>query len=310
MITRTAGAADTRSWTQNAGRVLRRPQFWFGLIVLLIGFGWYALFWYRPIALGLRMSFMKYNLVSPEKSEFVGLRNFQTVFGYSRFWTALRNTFSYSALSYVIGMPVALFVSWCLASVRRARPAYQWVVFLPVVVSMVAISMLFKMLMNPQIGALNRVLRSLGLPGSQWIHSSDTAMLSIVAVDVWKGLGFTVVLLSTAMMNIPQSLYDAAKVDGATGWRLFRTVTLPLIVPTFALVSVMSVMGGLQVYVSVSVLGPGPGTSTLVLNQLIISEAFAEWRYGFATATSLVIFVVILILSYIQLRVLRPRWEY
>jgi ABC-type sugar transport system permease subunit len=112
------------------------------------------------------------------------------------------------------------------------------------------------------------------------------------------------------MLAVPESLYDAARVDGTNGWQMFRHITLPLIINTIAMVSVLSVMGGLQVYVTPVVLGPGPGTSTLVVNQLIIDEAFRAWRFGFATATSLVMFVFILILTVIQLRVLQRRWEF
>lgn len=291
-------------------RVLARPQFWFGLAVLVPWFIWYCIFLYRPILMGFQISFLKYNLLDPGSSVFIGLRNFESVLSYDRFWIALKNSFLYGALSYVISMPISLLVAWCLVSVSRGRGIYQFVLFLPVVVSMVAISMLFRMLMDPQMGTFNHILRSLGLPTSQFIASSDSALLSIVLVDVWKGLGFNVLILSTAMLNVPESLYDAATVDGATGWQAFRRVTLPLITRTFALVSVLSVMGGLQVYVSVTVLGPGPGTSTLVVNQLLVSEAFSAWRFGFAAALALILFVIILGLTVVQLRVLQPRWDY
>jgi len=291
-------------------RVLRRPQFWFGLVVLLPWAAWYIVFLYRPILMGFWMSVLNYNLLTPAESVFVGLKNFYNVFTYDRFWIALQNTVTYSVLQYVLTIPLALLTSWCIVSVKRGRQLYQFVVFLPVVVSLVAISMLFKMLMDPQFGTFNQVLRLLGLPTSQWIASSDTALISIVAVDVWKGVGFPVILLSTAMLNVPESLYDAAKVDGAQGWRLFRHVTLPLITNTIAMVSVLVVMGGLQVYVTPAVLGPGPGTSTLVVNQLIINEAFMAWRFGFATATALIMFAMILTLTIIQLRVLQSRWQY
>jgi ABC-type sugar transport system permease subunit len=260
--------------------------------------------------MGFQLSVLKYNLLAPETSEFIGLRNFANVLAYDRFWIALKNTVTYCALQYFLAMPLALLVAWCIVSVRRARPFYQFVIFLPVVVSLVAISMLFKMLMDPQFGTFNQVLRLFGLPTSQWTASSGTALISIVLVDVWKGLGFSVILLSTAMLAVPETFYDAAKVDGANGWQMFRHVTLPLIANSFAMVSVLSVLGGLQVYVMPVILGPGPGTSTLVINQLIIDEAFRAWRFGFATAASLLMFVLILVLTVIQLRVLQRRWDY
>lgn len=291
-------------------RALRRPQFWFGVGVLAPWLLWYGVFLFRPILMGFWMSVLKYSLLAPAESEFVGLRNFQTVFAYDRFWIALQNTVVYCVLQYALSMPLALLLAWCIVSVRRGRQFYQFVVFLPVVVSLVAISMLFKMLMDPQFGTFNQVLRLLGLPTSLWIAGSNTALISVIVVDVWKGLGFAVILLSTAMLNVPESFYDAARVDGASGWQLFRHVTLPLIANTFAMVSVLSVIGGLQVYVTPVVLGPGPGTTTLVINQLVVDEAFRAWRFGFATATSLVMFVLILALTVIQLRILQRRWEY
>ncbi|MHB0859440.1 MAG: carbohydrate ABC transporter permease [Anaerolineae bacterium] len=290
--------------------LLHHPQFWFGLAMLVPWFIWYAIFLYRPIIQGFWWSFLKYDLLRPSESTFVGLKNFQNVFANARFWIALKNTFTYAVLTYALRIALALFISWFLVIVRRGQKLYQFIVFLPVVVSMVAISMLFKMLMDPQFGTLNQMLRALGLPTSQWIASSDTALISIILVDVWKGLGFSVILLMTAMLNVPETLYDAAKVDGATGWRLFRYLTLPLIAHTLAMVSVLQVIGGLQVYVSVAVLGPGPGTSTLVINQMIVTEAFQQWRFGFATATSLVMFAIILVLTVLQLRVFQPKWEY
>jgi len=304
-----AGAG--RPLSAHVGRVLKKPQFWFGVAVLVPWAAWYILFLFRPIFMGLWMSFLRYRVLKPETSRFVRFDNFVNVFTYDRFWIALKNTVLYSVLSYAIRMPLALIVSWCLVSVKRGRRFYQFVVFLPVVVSLVAISMLFIMLMDPQFGVFNRILRSLGLPTSMWVSGSKSALISIVLVDVWKGLGFAVVLLSTAMLAVPQSLYDAATVDGVSGWQLFRHITLPLIANSIAMVSVLGVIGGLQVYVTPTVLGPGPGTSTLVVNQLIIDEAFSEsWRFGFASAMSLVMFLLILALTVIQMRVLQARWEY
>lgn len=291
-------------------KVLTKPQFWFGLAVMVPWLVWYIVFLYRPILLGLRISVMKYNAINPDLSRFIGLDNFRNILTYSRFWVALRNTVTYSLLQYALSMPLALIVAWSLIRVKRRQRFYEFVVFLPYVVSMVAISLLFKMLMDPQFGTLNRILRAVGLPTSRWVSGSRTAMISVVIVAVWKGLGFPVVLLSTAMRAVPKSLYDAAEVDGATGFQLFRYVTLPLIANSIVMVSVMTVIGGLQVYVLPSVLGPGPGKSTLVMNQLIIDEAFSNWRFGFGAGMAFLMLILILVLTVFQMRVLRRRWDY
>jgi ABC-type sugar transport system permease subunit len=288
-------------------RTVGQAQFRFGLAILVLSGLWYAIFVYRPIIRGLWMSLLNYQVVNPSASTFVGLRNFGALFGYDRFWIAVGNTLLYTVLTYLLSMPAAILLSWCIANVKKGRRFYEFVVFLPVVVSLVAIALLFRMLMNPDFGLINTVLRGAGLPTSDWIFASESALFSVVLVDVWKGLGFYVVLLTAAMLAVPQGLYDAAKVDGAGGWAIFRQITVPTIMPTLALVSIFTIFSGLQVYVSPTVLGPGPGTSTLMLNQFIVDQAFASFNLGLATAASLVLFAFVLVLSIVQLRIMKPR---
>jgi ABC-type sugar transport system permease subunit len=298
-----------RTLFEQVRRVFARPQFWFGMLVLVPWLVWYSIFEYRPILMGLWMSSLKYNLLNPDKSPFIGLANFINVFTYDRFWIALKNTFVYSLASYLISMPIALVISWCIFLVKRGRGFYQFVIFIPVVISAVAVAMVGRMLFDPQTGIINQILLSIGLPAGLWVQSSDTSLLTLIIVDVWKGLGFSIVLLSTAMLNIPESLYDAAKVDGVNGWQMLVQITIPLITNTIVMVSILNVMGGLQTYVFPVILGPGPGTSTLVINQIIINEAFNTWRFGFAAAISLIMFVIILVFTLIQMR-FQSRWEY
>lgn len=287
--------------------MLNRPQFWFSLVVLVPCFAWYTVFAYRPVLWGFWISVLDYQVTDPSASQFVGLGNFKGLFTYDRFWIAMSNTTIYSVLIYAFSIPAALLIASCISNVLRGRRLYEFVVFLPVVVSLVAVAMMFRMLMNPQSGTFNDILGVLHLPTSQWIFGSDSALLSVVLVDAWKGLGFYVVILTTAMLAVPQPLYDAAKVDGANGWQLFSRITIPTIMPTLALVSIMAIFIALQVYVSPVVLGPGPGTSTLMLNQFIVDQAFTSFNMGYAAAASLVLFAIILVLTVVQLRVLRPR---
>jgi ABC-type sugar transport system permease subunit len=287
--------------------VLARPQFRLGLISLVVAFGWYAVFVYKPVIQGFWMSIENYQVLDPSASTFVGLKNFELLFTYDRFWIAVLNTVIYTVAMYVASVPISLLISWCIANVSWGRRFYEFVVFLPVVVSLVAISMLFRMLMNPDFGIFNRVLSAAHLPTSKWIFGSDSALGSVVVVDVWKGLGFYVVLLTAAMLAVPVDQQEAARVDGAGGWAVFRHVTVPAIMPTLALVSVFTVFNGLQVYVSPTVLGPGPGTSTLMLNQFIVDTAFTSFNLSLATAASVVLFLFVLVLTVIQLRVLRTR---
>ena len=195
----------------------------------------------------------------------------------------------------------------------RGRNFYQFVIFLPVVVSLVAISLLFKMLMNPQLGQLNQILKSVGIPPNQFLTSRETALYLVIGADIWKALGFYVVILTAGMLNIPEEMYDAAKVDGASIWQRFWRVTLALRGDTLTLVSVLIVMHGLQVFTQVVVMpsqAGGPGNATYVMNLLIYNEVFTNLRFGFATATAFTLFVFVFVITVVQLRVLRPSWSY
>jgi ABC-type sugar transport system permease subunit len=169
------------------------------------------------------------------------------------------------------------------------------------------------MLMNPEMGEFNRILRGLGFPTFRFLGGSESALLSVVGVDIWKALGFYVVILTAGMLGIPEEMYDAAKVDGAGAWHRFRHITLPLLGYTLALVSVLMLMHGLQVYVQVVVLprnAGGPGTATYVLNLLVYDEAFSNLRFGFATAAAFSLFVIIIVITLVQLKLLQPKWRY
>jgi ABC-type sugar transport system permease subunit len=288
-------------------KTLRRPQFWVGGVVLLITFGWYGVFVFAPMLKTLVMSFQRYRVLNPAASPFVGFANFTNLFYYDRFWIAVGNTALYTVLLYIFSLPLALGLSWCLAKVTHGRRVYQFIVFLPVVVSLVAISMLFRMIMNPDTGTLNRILHALNLPGSAWIYGSDSALYSVVLVDVWKSLGFYVLLLTAAILAVPRELEEAARIDGAGGWATFRHVTLPSIMPTLSAVSVITVLNGMQVYVTPTVLGPGPGNSTLMINQFIVGEAFTSFNFSNAAAVSVLLFLLMLLVTVIQLRLLRTR---
>lgn len=287
--------------------VLRRPQFWVGGTALLIASGWYAAFVFTPIVKTFVMAFQDYNVINPANSAFIGFDNFTDILTYDRFWIAVSNTLLYTVLLYIFSIPISLFLAWCLAKVTHGRRGYQFIVFLPVVVSLVAISMLFRMIMNPDTGTLNRILAALSLPTSSWIYGSDSALVSVVLVDVWKSLGFYVVLLTAAILSVPRELEDAARIDGAGHWATFRHVILPTIMPTLAVVSVISVLNGMQVYITPTVLGPGPGNSTLMINQFIVGEAFNSFNFSSAAAASVLLFLFMLLLTVIQLRVLRTK---
>jgi ABC-type sugar transport system permease subunit len=293
------------------GKTLRKPQFWFAVTLIVPALAWYALFSFRPIINALRLSVVRYQLLNPSKSKFVGLGNFQDIFEHPLFFISVRNTITWAVLLFVLMIPASLFVAVCLTNIRHRRNMYQSLIFIPVVTSLVAVSLLFRILLDPEIGPVNLILHSLGLPESRWLTGTSTALPTSVLIAVWKGLGYYVVILTAGMLNIPAELYDAALVDGASEWQRFWRMTLPLLGHTLVLVTIIMAIGALQEFTFPTVLtGGGPGSATYLYNLLIYSEAFTDMRFGTATAAALLQFVFILTISLLQIKLIRPRWSY
>lgn len=290
---------------------LRKPQFWFGASIILPTLIWYWVFSFRPILTALRLAMLQYRVLNPAASKFVGLDNFFQLFEHPLFFVSVRNTLVWAVLAFVFILPLSIFIATCLSNVRRGRNTYQALIFVPVVVSLVAVSLLFRMLMDPEVGMFNQILRALHLPESRWLAGASSALPTIVAVGSWKGLGFYVVILTAGILHIPEELYDAALVDGANEWQRFWRITLPLLGHTLLLVTVLLAIGSLQEFTFPFVMtGGGPGDATYVYNMLIYSEAFEDLRFGTATAAALLQFSLILFISLLQIKLLRPRWSY
>jgi len=301
----------SQSFSAKLYRILHYPQFWFGLVVLAPTILYYIAFSFFPILRGLWLSVVDYDFITRATSHFVGLDNFYKLSLDPLLWIATRNTLLLGVMEFCVSLPLSLLIATCLVNLKRGMQLYQSAIFLPVVVSLVAVSLLFRFLLDPDVGAFNAFLRAMHLPTSRWLSSPSSALATLAAIDIWKGLGFGVVLLTAGMLNIPAELYDAARVDGVNEWQRFRYMTIPLLSHTLLLVVVLGVIGSLQVYTSPTVLTQGgPGTSTFVYNMLIVQTGFTNFRFGVAAAAALLQFVVIFVISVIQLKLLRPKWSY
>lgn len=283
----------------------------FAIAVLVPTLIWYGLFVFGPIAQTLWISVNHYNLTDPASSRFVGLSNFEQLLSNPRFHTAVWNTIQWTLLAFAVMIPTALLISLCLVTVRRGRNLYQALIFLPVVVSLVAVALLFRILMDPEVGLLNRLLGSVGVTGFRWLSDSDTALPVLLGIAVWKSVGVHVVIITAGLLAIPDELYDAARVDGAGYWQTFSRITFPLLGNTLALVAVILSIGAIQEYTLPTIITEGgPGDSTFLLSMLVYEEAFLHIRFGTAAAAALLQFGVILVVSIGWLRLLRPRWSY
>jgi len=306
-----ASIATPRGWQYNVRKTLRRPQFWFGFSFLAPTLIWYWIFAFRPILSALRLAVVNYRMLDPANSPFVGLGNFRRLLEEPQFLPSVTNTLEWTILSFIMMLPISLGISVCLANLRRGRNVYQGLIFLPVVVSIVAVLLMFRMLMDPEVGWFNQILRAIGLPGFPWLSDSATALPTSVGIGVWKSMGFYIVILTAGLMGIPKELYDAALVDGANEWQRFWRISLPLLGHTLVLVTVLLAIGALQEFTLPYVLtNGGPGNATYLYNLHIYNEAFQSLRFGIATAAALLQFVFILVISILQLRFLRPTWSY
>ncbi|WP_084469403.1 carbohydrate ABC transporter permease [Jiangella gansuensis] len=265
-----------------------------------------VLFTLVPMVSSFWVALHDWNLITPMK--FVGLANFRELLADGDTWAAFGHTLGYIAgylpLVYAGGLAAALALNTAL----RGRNVFRAAYFLPVVTSWVVVALLWRWLLSPANGLVNHLLGLVGIEGPGWWTDPAWAMPSVIIASAWKDLGFVMVILLAGLQAIPGELYDAAKVDGTSAWQRFRYVTLPLLSPSTFFVVVISLINGFQVFDQVFVMtGGGPAGSTEVVVQQIYDLTFRYGRAGDASALSWLLFVVVLIVTIVQVRGQR-RW--
>lgn len=307
--THRVGRAGSGAPGRGIGARLRSnlPGWFFSLPFLLI----FGVFLAGPILVSLVMSFTSFglrDLRNPIGASFVGLENYIALASDATFWTAALNT----AIYVVAGVPLTLMAGLAVAvalngTVQRFRTFFRVGYYLPVVTSIVAIAVVWRFVLHPDQGLMNLLLAQLGLPTHNWLGDTVLAMPAIVAMIVWKNMGFAMVIFLAGLQTIPKSLYEAARIDGAGRWAEFRYVTLPGLRPTMLFVVVTTTIGYLQVFEEPFVMtGGGPLDSTLSLAMYTYEEGFRFFHQGYAAAISYVLFVVVAVIAVIQFRLLRP----
>ena len=260
---------------------------------------------------GLRLSFTNARLGRAQQA-FVGLANYERLLEDTRFQVSLVNTVFYTAASTlpILAIPLALAVA--LNRGVALRTVLRSAFFFPFTLSVVTVGLIWLWLLDPVVGPLNYYLKSLGLPVRSWLADPYTAMWAIIGTTVWWVSGYYLVIYLAGLQDIPRELYEAAAIDGASGWRSFWSVTLPLLRPVFLFVLVTHIIGSFQIFGQVFVLtqgGPGDATRTVV--QHLYETAFQNFfHFGSASAMAWVLFTVILGFSLLQFRLLRGHTEY
>lgn len=268
-----------------------------------------TVFVFTPIAFAAYLSLHRWDVVVPD-IPFVGFENFREIASDPTFWNALKNTVVYTLnvpIAMALSLGVALMMNRRLKGVAFLRALY----FLPSVTSFVAIALVWMWIYHPTFGVANYVLGLFGVPPVQWLNSTTTAMVSVIIFSVWLSLGYQMVIFLAGLQGIPQELLDAARIDGANSWQRFWRVTLPLLKPTTFFILVTSVISSFQVFTSIYVMtGGGPVESTDVIVYHIYQAAWEELRMGYASAMSWVLFVIIMIATWIQFKIIGRETEY
>jgi len=292
--------------------VRRRKEVAAAYLFLAPGFLLFALVILYPIARAFQISLYHWAIVPGAASEFLGFGNYSRAFHDPIFWRALANTGFYMAVTVPAQIVLGLATAVLLDARMPARALFRTLYYLPVVTSWVVVSLLFRYLFITDGGLVNWVLKDgIHLTGQnvEWLGHRWSAMLAISILGIWKGIGWSMVIFLAALQGVPRELHEAAAVDGANAWRRFRAVTLPAIRPVVAFVTVMLVIGGFNVFISVFLMtNGGPLDETQVLLTYMYRQAFSFLDFGYGSALSFTLTLIVLVLSVAQLRLFRrPR---
>ena len=283
-----------------------RAGWWFSLPALLL----IALFFLAPVVAALFLSFTDfdlYALADPANLRVVGLQNYRTLLAAPMFWKALGNT----AVFVVLGVPLSLLASLSMAllldsHLARFKPLFRTALFAPVVTTLVAVALIWRYLLHTRYGLLNDLLTHLGIKPIDWLGDPHWSMPSIVLLAVWKNFGYNMIILLAALQAIPEDLYEAARLEGATVWGQLRHITLPLLTPTLSLVGILTVSGYFQLFAEPYVMTQGgPLQSTVSVLYFMFEQGFTWWRLGFASSIAFVLFALILVFTVLQMRLTR-----
>lgn len=286
----------------------RRREALSGYLFLLPSFLGFAIFVIFPILYGIYLSFT--NGDGFNTPQWIGLDNYKRLFQDDLVIKSLFNNFTYTLLYVPANLVLSLLVAVLLHSKIKGGKVLKTILFFPYITSSIAITTMWKQMLMPN-GPVNTFLRNIGItnpPG--WLASSDSALYTVVIIAVWAGFGFNMVVFLAGLQGISADLYEAAQLDGASGWKLFCRITFPLLSPTTFFLFTMGIISSFKVFDFIFQLTQGgPGNSTTVLVYRIYHEGIINMRFGYASAIAYVLFAIILIITIIQFA-LQDKWVY
>lgn len=281
-------------------RLMRRNMVGYSFVAPnFIGF---AVFTMMPMLFSFGLSFCEWDSSHP--IQFVGLQNFIGLLSDDTFWISLKNTIYFTVGTVPLTIILSLGMSLLINQKIKGQVLFCSIFFFPYVASLVAICVVWNLLFNPDMGPVNSLLAALGVKElPRWTASVKWALPTVIGLTVWKGAGYYMIVYLAALQGISREIYEAAKVDGADAIKSFFSITLPLLTPTTFFVSTMLIISSFKVFDTIYIMtGGGPGRATNVLVYYIYNTAFVKFKFGYASAISMVLFVLVLGITLVQFR--------
>src|SRR5690554_104552 len=262
----------------------------------------FIIFIFIPVLRSFYLSFFDYSLLSFNNPEFAKFANYLELINDDVFWVALKNTVVYSLGTVPVKVAIGLFIALMLDSNKLiGKTFFKTTYFIPVVTSMVASSIIWTMVFNSsEFGLANRLISILGVTPKGWLADSNYAMFSVITMSIWKSVGQCMIIYIAGLQGIPLEVYEAADIDGATSWKKFLHVTLPLLKPTTFFLLTTQIIGAFQVFTQTYIMtGGGPGYSTITLLNLLYTKGFQEFDMGYTSTLAVGLFVTLLLMTII-----------
>ncbi len=278
---------------------------WFILPSLLL----YTAFVIAPTASSVYLSLTSWDGISPD-IRFIGLDNFREIINSPRVHNAFMNTMVFATVLVLLENIVALGLAMLVDQVKWFSNLFRSIFYFPVLMSGVVMGFIWVIILNYNFGVINQILDRIGLSSMKvdWLGDPDTALISIILATVWKASGFFMIIYLAGLQGIPKEMIEAANIDGANRWQQFRHITFPLLAGAFTVCVMLSMINSLKIFDQIAVMTDGgPGFETETLTYIIYKVAFGELRQGFGTALGIVLFLITLVISFIQIKLLRRR---
>lgn len=263
-------------------------------------------FFFIPVISAFVISFTDFDIYAIgnySKFRFTGLDNYIKLFDNPLFWKALKNTFFFVVVSGPLSIAVSLGAALLLNSkLVRFKGVFRLVYFMPVVTTLVAVSIVWRFIYHPEFGLLNYGLSFIGIEKIDWLGDPNWAMPSIIILSIWKNFGYNMIIFIAGLQNIPEELYEAAHIEGANAWQRFTKITLPMLAPTTIFITIITMIGYFQLFAEPYIMTQGgPLDSTLSIVLYMYQEGFRWWNMGYSSSIAFVLFVIILAGTLLQM---------